>query len=224
MKTWLLLQMEDRKERLLSKFLQYNKQICTENNIKYVFLEKSRFHVPPYWQKIFELEQCMKNNPTIEYIMWLDSDAFLYKFSVLKMQDFLEKHQDSSMIITRDMPPWSSQFNAGAFIVKNNTIGRTMINEWIATYNPNNWTYHNSKWTTESKWAGEDYEQGAFVKYILPKYRKHIAKVYYYFLNNHLCNLNTTISVHLAGYYKRHNSKVNKCKRTFTRKRFKKKL
>ena len=143
------------------------------------------------------------------------------------MQHFLEKHQDSSMIITRDMPPWHSwhsRFNAGAFIVKNNRICRTMIKEWIATYNPNNWTYHDSKWTTECKWAGEDFEQGAFIKHIFPKYRKHIVTVHYSFLNNHLCNLNKTISVHLAGKYKHDKSRVNQCIRTFTRKRFKKKL
>lgn len=220
MKTLLLLQMEDRKKPTLTTFLRHNKQTCSENHIKYVFIEKSMFHAPPYWRKILELEQCMKNNPTIDYVMWLDSDAFLSKFSVLKMQRLLEKHKDRSMIISGDMPPWTSPFNAGSFIVKNNAIGKTMMKEWIATYHPNKWTYHDSKWTTECIWAGEEYEQGAFLKHILPKYKKHIAKVHYSILNNHQCrNLNKTISVHLSSPYTKDKSRVKQCIRTFTRKR-----
>ena len=90
----LLLQMEDRKKQPLTTFLRHNEKTCAENNMKYVFLEKSRFHAPPYWQKVFELDYCMKTNPTIDYVMWLDSDAFLSDFSVLKMQQFLQKYQD----------------------------------------------------------------------------------------------------------------------------------
>lgn len=213
----LLLQMEDRKKQPLTTFLRQNEKTCAENNMKYVFLEKSRFHAPPYWQKVFELDYCMKTNPTIDYVMWLDSDAFLSDFSVLKMQQFLQKYQDYSMIISGDMPPWHSRFNAGAFIVKNDAIGKTIVKDWIATYPPHKWTYHNSKWTTESAWAGEDYEQGAFVKYVLPRYKKHIVKVHYSILNNHVCNNKKTISVHLAGIYKRKKSLVKQCIRPFTR-------
>jgi hypothetical protein len=221
MKSLLLLQMENRKMKPLQTFLQHNKETCTQNNIKYVFIENSKFHAPHYWQKIFELEKCMKDNPTTSYIMWLDSDAFLSDFSQSKMQDFLDKYKDHAMIIARDMPPWKSPFNAGSFIVKNNVMGRTIVKDWIATYNPDNWTYKNAKWKTESKWAGVDYEQGAFVKYILPKYSKHIARVPYYMLNNHRCTryLNKSISIHLAAEHKKDKTRVNRCIRTFTRKR-----
>lgn len=220
MKTLLLLQMEDRKLEPLTTFLKHNKQTCLQNNIKYVFIEKSQFHAPPYWQKIFELDKCMAENPTVNYVMWLDSDAFLVDFSQMKMNRLLEKYKDRSVIIARDMPPWTSCFNAGSFIVKNNTVGRNILKEWIATYNPNKWIYQHSKWKTESKWAGEDYEQGAFVKHILPKYDSHIAVVPYYILNNNKCtNLNKTISVHLASGYKQDKSRVKRCIRTFTRKR-----
>jgi len=217
----LILQLENRQIDPLQTFLQYNKKTTERSNVKYVFIQDSKFHVPPYWQKVFELDNCMTDNPNIQYFMWLDSDAFLVNFTETKMLQFLEKYQYYSVIITRDMPPWDyNEFNAGVFIVKNDDMGRRIMKDWKSKYNPKNWTYTNSKWTTSSQWAGVDYEQGSFVEYILtnPKYANHIIQLPYYVLNNNDCdsdNIDETIAVHLAGKFKSDAKVLNSCMSKF---------
>jgi hypothetical protein len=62
----------------------------------------------------------------------------------------------------------------GVFLVKNNDIGKKIINNWWEKYNHNKWTKKNNKWETDGVWAGVDYEQGSFNEYIYPKFKKHI--------------------------------------------------
>jgi len=223
MKSVFLLQMEDRRINYLDTFLRHNKQTCEQHHIHYGFVQKSQFHMPSYWRKIYELDRCMKQHPNIDYFMWLDSDALLT--NVANLQPLLKKYRAYSMIITGDMPPWSSPFNAGAFIVKNNAMGRRIVQEWIAQYNPTDWIYKNSKWKTPYVWAGDAYEQGAFTKHILhhPHYAKHIVTLPFYVLNNPTCDHHAeTISVHLAGGWyhpKVHSVRVKHCIRSLTRKR-----
>ena len=220
MTSLLVLQIEDRKEEPLQTFLNHNKTKCEIHNVEYVFVEKSSFHVPPYWQKLYELEKCMTDYPFIEYFMWLDSDAFLVDFSKSKMKKFLDQYSEYSVIISRDMPPWQEgEFNAGSFIFKNDEMGKIILKDWISKYNPDNWSYENSKWSTPSAWSGIDYEQGAFVKKILsnPIYENNIKQLPYHILNNNSCtsNLDDNISVHLANYYKEDENLVQNCIENF---------
>ena len=147
----LILQIEDRNDEKLQIFMEQNKLICNKYNMEYLSLKKSRATVPPYWGKIFEINDIMHNDPTLDYIMWLDSDAFFINYDHDKFYNFINKYSEYSMIITNDMPPWEkNDFNAGSFIIKNDKIGRDIINEWITYYNSNNWTYENMVWKTES--------------------------------------------------------------------------
>jgi hypothetical protein len=161
----------------------------------------------------------MNENPDIEYFIWLDSDAFFINFENQRFQEFLKKNDQYSMITTKDMPPWSENFNAGSFIIKNDEIGKSIIQEWISKYNPNNWQYTDSKWHTDSVWAGDDYEQGAFKTHILenPRYNHYISNLPYYHLNNNNCeqNINDSLIVHLAGEHKTNTDTLNKCLKTF---------
>lgn len=218
MKSLLILQIEDRKTELLTTLLQHNKKACEKNNVEYIFLEKSSFHIPPYWQKVYEIDKYMSEYPDIDYFMWLDSDAFLANFSREKMQNFFDKHSDYSAIISKDMPPWDGEFNAGSFIIKNDESGRKIIKDWIGKYKSENWTFENPKWTTQSTWAGEDYEQGAFSNHILkdPSHRQNIIQLPFWWLNNNSCDENKeSISVHLAGHYKDDKDLVENCMKNF---------
>ena len=218
MKSVLVLQLEDRTNNNLNIFMNENKQICINNNIKYIFLEKSSFNVPAYWGKIFEIDKLMDEYPDIEYFMWLDSDAFFINFDNNKFQNFLKKYESYSMIITNDMPPFDAEFNAGSFIIKNNKYGHDIIKEWTSFYNPNKWEYKDLTWRTESAWAGEEYEQGSFIKYILhnPKFNTHIINLPYYYLNNNNCENNIdTITTHLAGIHKEDDNILEKCFKIF---------
>lgn len=203
----LVLQIEDRTDdNFLNENMQLNKKICQENNMQYKFLYKSQDNVPPYWAKVFEIDRILTSNSNIDYIFWIDSDAFFINFNKDKLTDFLNKNSDYSMLITKDPPPWKMNFNAGVFIVKNDSYGREIFSYWKSLYNPNNWWLEDNKWKTDKPYAGNDYEQGAFATKILTndQYSIHIKTVPYYILNNTSCieNTNETIVTHLAGRIK----------------------
>jgi hypothetical protein len=85
--------------------------------------------------------------------------------------------------------------------VKNDAKGHEIMNDWIKQYNSDKWWY-DGKWRTESAWAGDDYEQGAFLK-ILKNHKQHVDHLDYYYLNNNNPNnINNTITMHLAGIFK----------------------
>jgi len=173
--------------------------------MQYKFLYKSQYNVAPYWGKVFEIDRIIsdKSNSNIDYVFWIDSDAFFLHFNKNKLTDFLNKYSNYSMIITKDHPPWNMKFNAGVFIVKNDSYSREIFSYWKSLYNPNNWWMEGNKWKTDKPYAGDDYEQGAFVTYILSnnQYSAHIKSVPYVILNNSSCteNTNETIITHLAG-------------------------
>jgi hypothetical protein len=210
-----ILQMEDRTKPLLSLFMNHNRDICETNNFEYVFMERSADHVPPYWGKIVELQRLLAD-PSRDYVMWLDSDAFLYKFDKARFTQFLDTNSAYSMIISGDMPPWQhGTFNAGSFIVKNDEAGRTIVDTWLSAYNPEKWTHSNGKWTTSGVWAGREYEQGAFMSTILSnqQFAQHIQSVHYSVLNNNSCihNTDNTLVVHLAGGHKTNKDNIESC-------------
>ena len=202
-----VLQIEDRSDNnFLNENMQLNKEICNENNMQYKFLYKSQDNVPPYWGKVFEIDRILNDNSNVDYIFWIDSDAFFLHFHKNRLTDFLNKYSNYSMIITKDPPPWNMKFNAGVFIVKNDSYSREIFSYWKSLYNPNNWRMEGNKWKTDKPYAGDDYEQGAFATYILSnnQYSAYIKTVPYYILNNNSCteNTNETIVTHLAGRIK----------------------
>jgi hypothetical protein len=218
MKTVLVLQIEDRSENpLLQELMKENQYVCEQNGILYLYKKRASEHVPPYWGKIYEMHKLMIENPNIDYFFWIDSDAFLLNFSKKRLMDFLEAYSKYSVIVSKDMPPWGGEFNAGAFIVKNDIIGRDILKKWKTYYHENKWKYNPSteKWSTNSVWAGVEYEQGSFTKYFLknPKYSNIIRQLPYYILNNHSCiNYNSkTLIVHFAGEHKKNKKELQRC-------------
>ena len=218
-KMFLVLQSEDRQNKLLKKFIAINREVCSRHGIKYVMVAKSEFDVPPYWKKVFELRKVMLENTDTKYIMWIDSDAFFINFNTKKIDDFLKVNRKADIIISKDMPPWETgEFNAGVFFVKNTKSGLELINTWLTFYHPHLWNHDttNKSWSTEAVWAGEEYEQGAFVKHFLqnPAWRSRVAQLPYHVLNNNACDgeeTHDTITVHFAQFHKDDVKRVNKC-------------
>jgi len=216
----LVLQVEDRDDQLLNKLMEQNKKICLENNITYVNLKKSSYDVPPYWAKVFEIYRIMMTRPEIQCIMWLDSDAVFYNFSKIKLLTLLNKNTEYSMIISKDMPPWEEkEFNAGVFIIANDKNGHDIIKKWMKLYDPEKWVYFANEWLAESDYGDDDYEQGAFIKYIYhnKEYSKYIKQVPFYVLNNNNCcdNNHNIIVTHLAGYHKHNQVNIDNCLASF---------
>lgn len=201
----LLLQIEDRNDPKLKNLMNQNQKFCSTNSeLEYVFLTKSKEDVPPYWAKVFEITKLMKQRNDIDYVMWLDSDALLVNFSNLKT--LLKSNPQYSFFCSPDAPIWLSSFNAGAFVVKNNSIGNQIMNVWCTYYPRQNWTNQNGAWSTTGAWAGKDYEQGSFVSYILTnnKFKQHICMQPYFIFQSMSCSFidPKTISVHLSGFLK----------------------
>ena len=83
----------------------------------------------------------------------------------------------------------------GVFMVKNNKVGKELINKWWNKYNPSAWSKKNNKWHTDGIWAGIDYEQGTFNSIIYPKYKNNIGILPWNILNNNTrSNKNAYIS------------------------------
>ncbi len=213
----LVLQIEDRDDPLLNKFMKSNEMICKQNDMEYIFLKKSLKPVPPYWAKVYEIHRLMNEKKDIDYILWVDSDAFFVNFTKERLLNFLNKYKDYSFIGTPDIPPWTEKFNAGVFVIKNDQIGKAMVDKWVTYYHKNVWNYNpeTQKWKTDATWAGVEYEQGSFSTHILedPNFSKKIILIPYYYLNNHNCgdHQDETLLVHLAGAYKKDQNNVNIC-------------
>ena len=214
----IVLQIEDRETDFLSSAMNSNKSICSVNGLEYMFVKKVD-NYPPYWGKIAKIRDILNEIKLtdVDYVFWVDSDAFFINFSKERLFSFLDKHNNYDFICTHDMPPWNTDFNAGVFIVKNSDNGRNIISKWLSYYHPNVWKYDESlkKWSTDAEWAGVEYEQGAFSSYILKdsELSKYIVRLPYYYLNNNNCsdNLEDALVVHLAGEHKVDKVKLSVC-------------
>ena len=161
--------MEDRTDNdLIQKLMKDNKTKCEKNGIHYHFQSKSTYDVPPYWGKIFEIDRLLREKPDVDYIYWMDSDAFFINVNKENLEKVIDENSDYSIIVSKDMPHWQGEFNAGSFIVKNDEKGREIIRAWKSLYKASDWTKESEKsWKTESTWGGDADEQGSFVNNIM---------------------------------------------------------
>lgn len=208
-----ILQYDDRLlDEKLSHLKNLNMSYCKIHNIDYRFYTKVNKEIPPYWAKIYLLQKLL---PFFDYILWIDSDATLVNINNLDF--FISKIiENKDMVISGDMPPWvrNSPFNAGVFCVKNSKIGQEIVNEWMSKYNSKKWKKDSSnKWKCRGRacnWAGANYEQGSFVRYILPKYRDNIKTVSWKYINNPFYDKRTKAIFHFAAEYKEILEKIYK--------------
>lgn len=198
--TWIVLQYDDRPiNKLYKKLKERNELYCDMHDYKYIFKTEGYENYPPYWIKVFLTNDLLKEYKDCKGILWLDTDAVIYDVNKSIDQIITEDKEfclAGDNIICDDIAP----FNAGVWIVKNNEIGRTIINEWMNNYNNLNWTKKNSTWTCITNWAGVDYEQGAFVEYIMPKFNEHIQSLeWYVFQSTDPLYSNNLFTLHFFG-------------------------
>jgi hypothetical protein len=202
MKT-LFLQIENRSyDDILRYFMKINQIYCENHNIEYVKLKHGNKDIPYYWWKVFSFYEIMMKRPDIDIIVWMDSDAYVVNLKK-HVQEFFINEPNISMFICSDPPGWGSPFMAGVYMVKNNDIGKSIMFAWANTYDKTKWSFINGRWISTGEWAGETYEQGAFVKYIMDnqQFKKHIHCFDYYIFHEINCKKphDDTFSIHLAG-------------------------
>jgi hypothetical protein len=170
-----ILQIEDRNEEYFEWCMKINKAYCDKHNIDHILLRKGPDNISPYWYKVFVFLDLMKRNKH-DIICWMDSDAYIHDFKY-DLRNFFQKGSQT-MVISPDPPGMGgSSFMAAVYMIKNDAQGRQIFEDWIKYYNPRKWAKINGKikYIGHGTWAGIDYEQGSFAKYILPKY-KHVIK------------------------------------------------
>ena len=192
----------------LRRLMKRNKEHCKKYNIDYVFVNDQN-DMSPYWKKV-DLVKKLLHEDKFDYILWLDSDALINtQYNVFKF--LLREIKDKHMLLSGDMPPWDDAFNAGVWCVKNSSISKKMFKDWMSFYKKEKWVKTKGVWKCikyKCNHSGINYEQGTFIKHILPKYKKYIQKTSYKKINNVPYRKKTNCINHFAGVHKKtiHNS------------------
>jgi len=160
-------QIENRRNENTDVLMDGVKEWAEEHGIEYMRFEDEDPSMVHYWRKVFKLSELMNQN--YEYIIWFDSDIFIYDFKK-DPRDFMRPDLDFIAAHDPSDPDDDSWFNAGVFCVRNSPGGKALIDKWKSLYDASKWTKdENGKWTTDDRWAGPNYEQGAFCEQILQK-------------------------------------------------------
>lgn len=130
----------------LLKTQTVNKMFCEKLGYDYLFLEMNNcneLNIHPATQKIFIVNNFLKNNPNYDVLVFLDSDAWIQEPNSLSIiiNDLISKEQKHGCF-SRDISVIHHTYiNSGAFILKNNNYTREMYNNLeMEVYN--NATYH----------------------------------------------------------------------------------
>jgi len=153
-----------------------NKKYCLKNNYDFIFFDKKMIKdldfenkYSPYWWKVALILKIMMESD-YDYIMWLDSDACFNDHN-FKLENLCSVDKNIIFYMCSDNIEWHSPFNAGVWIIKNDSRGKEFMLEWLNMYNSSKWTKNKGKWSCKNlffscRWAGDEYEQGACCKLI----------------------------------------------------------
>jgi hypothetical protein len=196
-----MLQIEDRMKPYFEFCTNINREYCKKHEIDHIFMREGPENIPPYWWKVFVFYDLMKQGKH-DIIVWMDSDAFVYSTKVDVRAFF--KHYEQTMITCPDPYPWPSNFMAAVYMVRNDSRGQEIFQEWMNLYKPDKWRkLQNGKWRYigNGQWAGIDYEQGSFAKIIMPKYDKWIKSLPWYVFHETNCHKphENCWSIHIPG-------------------------
>jgi hypothetical protein len=173
-----LIQYETRDDRALRLLMHYTREYCEKHGYEYYCPEET-FDLPTYWIKVALIQRIFQRTPadTDLCVAWIDSDAVF-----VREETRIEKLVlDSQHNFVASLDPGSSNsMNAGVFFVRRTPTISTMMNEWMKLYSPDRWQKTTKadgtiSWKTNGRWAGPDYEQGAFNEHILPHFQDQIV-------------------------------------------------
>jgi hypothetical protein len=157
--------------KLLQLHNQNMRQYCAKYNYDYIFTNKydNQLQLPVYWKKL-QLVKDLLSNRYYDYVLWMDTDAFFLDLNK-KIESIINLSPTSSIFIGKDYG--EETFCSGVFIIKNNQIGRTFIDDCITHYINSPSCKRNGKYSLEGQWAGMCYEQGVMNFKINTNYKDH---------------------------------------------------
>ena len=166
-------------------------EYCKKWKFDYKFYDKCKQNV--YWCKIYMVLDALNNNK-YDYVMWMDSDTYIFNMDI-DLSDVLNEYH-SDIYVGLDNHVKYDFINAGVFIIKNSPIGRQYLEECIASLNP---SCVKSDGSLNGRWAGTCYEQGIMNILIADKYKNYTTVL----SNNILLNFgkcnNDVFIMHLYG-------------------------
>jgi hypothetical protein len=178
------------------KLIKINENYCKKHKLDYMFISSYDNSIPIYWMKVKIIRDILNNGSSYKGIIWLDTDAVFTNMN----KSILDIFDNNSFYISKDPPDYNEKsLCVGVWIVKNNNIGKQIMNDWMNTYDSTLWKKINDKWTTTSDWASIAYEQGSFNDYIYPKYKNSIHVLPWYVFNNDIKNNQRSYVSHYMG-------------------------
>lgn len=145
-----------------------NQLYCERNGYQFVTAASGYDNIPPFWVKTWFVYDQMLQHPDTEFIVWMDSDA------VVASHDYLLEQvidlSDLSKIFWVSYDPsitvhWliykRKTVNSGVFVIRNNEMGRQLMQDWKNMFKKEQWTLKDGKWSCNGYYSGRKYEQGA---------------------------------------------------------------
>lgn len=215
-RTWVVIQYDNREiKEENQKLIDLNKAYCSKHGYDHI-METKLYDMPPWWIKI-KLVKDILNTHRYEGALWLDTDAVIHNQDKAIDSLILE---DKSIYYSGDAPLWNAEFNAGVWLVKDDIRGNEIMEKWMNSYNPKDWSKKDNKWVSSKEWAGPTYEQGAFIKYVKPHFEKYIHVYPWQVFQSYEASDNT-FAMHFASnlsddYLPGYNLKIHYKKHHFT--------
>lgn len=203
-----VLQIEDRSAPMTDRFIAHNASEAARQRFRHVVHRRGIDGLPPWWWKVFGLRKLMDEHPEADLVMWVDSDAYLSPNALQNIRK-MAREKENVMWLSPDAPAWDSAFCAGAFVVRNDARGRSLMDRWVGLFDRARWTRDEAtgKWEAKGAWAGPDYEQGSFTQHLMPDASSlGIAQQDWRTFSEVNCEApdERCVAVHLAGPYKDH--------------------
>jgi hypothetical protein len=152
--------------------IERNREYSKRHGYDHIFLKEGHADLPPYWRKVKAVNDAIVSDK-YRGVLWLDTDAYIHNNDI-ELGSLLEDGRD--IYIANDTT--NNKFNAGVWLVRNTDVGKKIMTTWLSKYNPSAWKKkEDGKWTTDSRWSGIDYEQGAFEEGVMPHFSANIKQM-----------------------------------------------
>ncbi len=146
---------------LMPFLLQRNKAYAVAHGYDYHFISRQTVDMPVYWLKPHFCAQFL--DAGYDAVAWIDTDAVFHDLD-RRIEPLFDAGE--IMVGAGDNPFWPSPFNAGVFFVRG-AGGAALMKRWSALFAKSGWRRTPDAWICDDDWAGESYEQGAFVTHLL---------------------------------------------------------
>ena len=114
-----------------------NKMYCDKYGFDFIVSDERTYtDRPPHWER---LPLLLKHIQNYDYVVWIDSDAFLYEDSP-SIENVINYHVDKTFIFSADRKYDPNdknnnfRINSGFFIVKNSTYSIDFLKDWAYNY------------------------------------------------------------------------------------------